>query len=41
LRLLNAMNERELRDIGLTRFDVQRLEWGGSLQDGDTPSNIS
>ena len=41
LPLLNAMSERELRDIGLTRFDVQRMAWGGSLRDGDTLSNIS
>jgi uncharacterized protein YjiS (DUF1127 family) len=39
LLLLNAMTERELRDIGLTRLDVQRAAWGGSLRDGDTPSN--
>ena len=39
LLALNAMSERELRDIGLTRFDVRRVAWGGSVRDGDTPSN--
>jgi uncharacterized protein YjiS (DUF1127 family) len=31
LLVLQAMSERELRDIGLTCFDVQRAAWGGSL----------
>ena len=29
LRELQAMSYRELRDIGLTGFDVQHLAWGG------------
>jgi uncharacterized protein YjiS (DUF1127 family) len=29
LRDLQAMSYRELRDIGLTGFDVQHLAWGG------------
>ena len=28
LPMLNAMSDRELRDIGLTRFDVQRVANG-------------
>ena len=39
LLVLNTMSDRELRDIGLTRFDVQRVAWGGSVRDTDTPSN--
>jgi uncharacterized protein YjiS (DUF1127 family) len=39
LLALNAMSDRELRDIGLTRFDVQRVAWGWSVRDADTPSN--
>ena len=31
LLVLNAMTDRELRDIGLTRFDVQNAAWGGQL----------
>ena len=30
IRDLQAMSYRELRDIGLTGFDVQHLAWGGS-----------
>lgn len=29
VRDLQAMSDRELRDIGLTGFDVQHLAWGG------------
>ena len=29
VRELQAMSYRELRDIGLTGFDVQHLAWGG------------
>jgi uncharacterized protein YjiS (DUF1127 family) len=29
VRELEAMSYRELRDIGLTGFDVQHLAWGG------------
>jgi uncharacterized protein YjiS (DUF1127 family) len=39
LLVLNTMSDRELRDIGLSRFDVQRVAWGGSVRDTDTPSN--
>ena len=39
LLVLNTMSDRELRDIGLSRFDVQRVAWGGSLRDADTPPN--
>jgi len=28
---LQAMSYRELRDIGLTRFDAQHLAWGGEV----------
>ena len=38
LLALNTMSDRELRDIGLSRFDVQRVAWGGSVRDTDTPS---
>jgi uncharacterized protein YjiS (DUF1127 family) len=30
IRDLQAMSYRELRDIGLTGFDVQHLAWGGN-----------
>ena len=33
LAQLNAMTDRELRDIGLTRFDVQNTAWGVSTRD--------
>ena len=33
LLVLNTMTDRELRDIGLTRFDVQNTAWGVSTRD--------
>ena len=39
LLVLNTMSDSELRDIGVSRFDVQRVAWGGSVRDTDTPSN--
>jgi uncharacterized protein YjiS (DUF1127 family) len=39
LQALDTMTDRELRDIGLTRFDVQRVAWGGSVRDAETRSN--
>ena len=33
LLLLNTMSDRELRDIGLTRHDVQNAAWGLSTLD--------
>ena len=30
LLILNAMSERELRDIGLTRTDVQHMTWNAT-----------
>jgi len=33
LAQLNAMTDRELRDIGLTRFDVQNTAWDVSTRD--------
>jgi len=32
LRDLGRMSERELKDIGLTRVDVQRVAWGAALE---------
>jgi hypothetical protein len=31
--MFNAMSDRDLLDIGVTRFDLQRTEWGGSTRD--------
>ena len=33
LQALGTMTDRELRDIGLTRFDVQNAAWGVSTLD--------
>ena len=33
LQALDTMTDRELRDIGLTRFDVQNAAWGVSTLD--------
>ena len=30
--ILNAMSERELRDIGLTRSDVQHMTWNATTR---------
>ena len=32
-KMLSALSDRELRDIGVTRFDVQRAQWGDSIRD--------
>ena len=31
LRDFAKMNERDLRDVGLTRADLRRVAWGGTL----------
>ena len=37
LAVLTAMSDRELRDIGLTRFDVQRVGSTQGAQPGQVP----
>jgi len=32
-RDLSSMSDRELRDIGITRVDVERVSWGASNRD--------
>jgi len=32
-RDLSAMSDRELKDIGITRVDVERVSWGDSNRD--------
>ena len=32
-RDLSAMSDRELKDIGITRVDVERVSWGASNRD--------
>jgi uncharacterized protein YjiS (DUF1127 family) len=32
-RDLNSMSDRELKDIGITRVDVERVAWGASDRD--------
>lgn len=32
-RDLNSMSDRELKDIGITRVDVERVAWGASNRD--------
>jgi hypothetical protein len=31
--MFNAMSDRDLLDIGVTRFDLQQTEWGGATRD--------